>query len=49
MDIIKRRSIVCYIFGNMKQELKSTLIYGNHKIKQQLMCIVIITFNLHGA
>ena len=38
MDIIKRRSIVCYIFGNMKQELKLISIYGSHNIYQQFKC-----------
>ena len=32
MNVIKRTIIVCYIFGNMKQELKLILIYGSHKI-----------------
>ena len=29
----------------MNQELKLILIYGNHKIKQQLICIVINTLH----
>ena len=45
MDVIKRRIIVCYIFGNMKQELKLISIYGNHKIYQQLNFIVINIFH----
>ena len=30
MDVIKRKIIVCYIFGNMKHKLKLIFIYGNH-------------------
>ena len=30
MNVIKRNIIVCYIFENIKQELKLIFIYGNH-------------------